>query len=213
MVIIYQEQLGYQLYNLTENRFRLCKQNNYLLLYFEMKRTFIFIVLTTVTILTFSQEREKEAHYNYLSIAASVYTNTAGSFNEKVFMTAEAGRTYGIFDIGVLVGKRNFIHSDTSWFVEALPTINVFSKGRFSEALTLGAGYVINAKENFLTEITNSINFAPSNKLVITVYQGNYFFDGRLSTSKAQFMGLSFTFNFIKSNTSTDIKKRKSLLN
>jgi hypothetical protein len=179
----------------------------------HMQRILFSILLSLITVLAFSQEREKEAHYNYLSIGASVYTNTPGSFNEKVFMTAETGRTYGIFDMGIMVAKRNFIHSDTSWFVEVLPTINVFSKGRFSEALTLGAGYVINAKENFLTEITNSINFAPSNKLVISVYQGNYFFDGRLSTSRAQFMGLSTTFNFIKSNSSTDIKKRKSLLN
>ncbi len=178
-----------------------------------MKRTFVFILFIAITISGCSQEREKEPHYNYLSIAASVYTNTAGSFKEKVFMMAEAGRTYGIFDIGLSIGRRNFIHSDTSWFVEALPTINVFSKGRFSEALTLGAGYIINAKENFLTEITNSINFAPSNKLVISVYQGNYFFDGKLSTSRAQFMGLSTTFNFIKNNSSTDLKKRKSLLN
>ena len=178
-----------------------------------MQKTLVFILFYIITVTAFSQEREKEAHYNYLSIAASVYTNTAGSFNEKLFMTAEAGRTYGIFDIGLMLGRRNFVHSDTSWFVEVLPTINVFSKGRFSEALTLGAGHIINAKENFLTEITNSINFAPSNKLVITVYQGNYFFDGRLSTSRAQFMGLSVTFNFIKNNSLTDIKKRKSLLN
>lgn len=178
-----------------------------------MHKILLSILFSAIIVVAFSQEREKEPHYNYLSIATSVYTNTPGSFNEKLFLTAEAGRTFGIFDIGIMVARRNLIHSDTSWFVEVLPTINVFSKGRFSEALTLGAGYVINAKENFLTEITNSINFAPSNKLVISVYQGNYFFDGKLSTSKAQFMGLSITFNFIKSHTITDVKKRKSLLN
>jgi hypothetical protein len=178
-----------------------------------MHRILFLILFSIITLVAFAQEREKEPHYNYLSLAASVYTNTPGSIKEKLFMTAEAGRTYGIFDIGIMVARRNLIHSDTSWFVEVLPTINVFSKGRFSEALTLGAGYVINAKENFLTEITNSINFAPTNRLVISVYQGNYFFDGKLSTSRAQFMGLSTTFNFIKSNSATDIKKRKSLLN
>jgi len=94
-----------------------------------------------------------------------------------------------------------------------LPTINVFSKGRFSEALTLGAGYVVSAKQNFLTEVTNSINFAPDNQIVLTVYQGNYFFDGKTSTSKAQFMGLSITFNFIKKDTRTNELRRKSLLN
>lgn len=97
--------------------------------------------------------------------------------------------------------------------LKILSTINVFSKGKFSQALTLGAGHVFGAKQNFLTEFTNSINFAPSDRLVLTVYQGNYFFDGKLSTSKAQFMGLSVTFNFIKPNSKTEQLRRKSLLN
>jgi len=178
-----------------------------------MKKNFFLLSLILLSVTVNAQEREKEPHYNYLSLATSVFTNTTGSFNEKIFMTAEFGRTFGIFDIGLMVGRLSLLHSDTSFFMEALPTINVFSKGRFSEALTLGAGYVFGAKQNFLTEITNSINFAPSNKLIITVYQGNYFFDGKLSTSKAQFMGLSFTFNFIKKDSKIDAQRKKSLLN
>ena len=178
-----------------------------------MQKILFSILFFLVCFAAVSQEREKEPHYTYLSIGTSVYTNAPGTFSQKQFITAEFGETFGIFDIGAMVGRLNLMQSDTSWFIEALPTINVFSKGRFSEALTLGAGYVFGAKENFLTEVTNSINFAPSNKIVITVYQGNYFFDGRLSTSKAQFMGLSITYNFIKKNSTVDIKKRKSLLN
>jgi len=178
-----------------------------------MKFTLLVLLCFGISLSVFSQEREKEAHYNYFSIGTSVYTNTPGTFKQKVFNTIEGGRTFGIFDIGLTLGRLNLMHSDTSWFAEVLPTINVFSKGRFSEAFTLGAGYVINAKENFLTEITNSINFAPTNQIVISVFQGNYFFDGKYSTSKAQFMGLSLTYNFIKKNTVTDFKKRKSLLN
>ena len=162
---------------------------------------------------SYSQKREKEAHYYYLSLGTCVYTNAPGTFNHKTFVTTEFGGSFGIFDIGMMVGRLNLLHNDTSWFTEILPTINVFSKGRFSEALTLGAGYVFGAKQNFLTEITNSINFAPNNRLVITVFQGNYFFDGKLSTSKAQFMGLSFTFNFIKDNSKTEQLRKKSLLN
>ena len=177
-------------------------------------KTMLFILLySAITSTVFSQEREKEPHYNYLSVATSVYTNSPGTFNQKVFNTVDAGRTFGIFDLGLTVGRLSLLRSDTSWFAEILPTINVFSKGRFSEAFTLGAGHVINAKENFLTEITNSINFAPTNNFVVSIYQGNYFFDGKFSTSKAQFMGLSVTYNLIKKNSLTDIKKRKSLLN
>ena len=180
-----------------------------------MKKICLILLISLLLFLTgFSQDtREKEPHYNYLTLSTSVYTNAIGTVNQKLFMSAELGRTFGIFDIGLAIGRLNLAKGDSSWFAEILPTINVFSKGRFSEALTLGAGRIFNRKENFLTEITNSINFAPNNSLIITVYQGNYFFDGKLSTSKVQFMGLSVTFNLIKKNTKTDVLRKKALLN
>ena len=179
---------------------------------FYLSSTLFFCIIISKN--AFSQERgEKEPHYNYLTVSTSVFTNAIGTFNQKAFFSAEAGRTFGIFDIGLSLGKLNLTKSDSSSFAEVLPTINVFSKGRFSEALTLGAGHIFNRKENFLTEITNSINYAPTNRLVFTVYQGNYFFDGKLSTSRAQFMGLSVTFNFIKKGSDTDSLRRKSLFN
>ena len=186
-----------------------------------MLRNLLFSILmvlySTVYAQDTSQVRELEPHYNYITESIFVYTNTAGTFNQKVFLSAEFGRTYGIFDIGLAIGRLNLVASgngiDSNWFSEVRPTINVFSKGRFSESLTLGAGFIFNAKQNFLTEITNCINFSPNDNLTIAVCQGNYFFDGRQSTSRAQFMGLALTFNFIKKNSKTDAKKRKSLLN
>jgi hypothetical protein len=169
-----------------------------------MKKIFFFILLLAIGSTVYSQEREKEPHYNYFSFGTCVYMNAIGTFNQKVFMTTEFGRTFGIFDIGLMIGRLNLAKGDSLFFTEILPTINIFSKGRFSEALTLGIGRVFGAKENLLTELTNSINFAPNNRFIITVFQGNYFFDGKLSTSKAQFMGLSVTFNFIKKNSKTD---------
>ena len=184
-----------------------------------MRRDFFIFILTSFSLNCYCQDsaREKEAHYNYITTTLYSYTNAIGNFNEKVFFTVELGRTYGIFDIGLAIGRLNLVSSnsgtDSNWFAGIRPTINVFSKGRFSESLTLGAGYVFNAKQNFMTEITNCINFSPNDKMTIAVCQGNYFFDGRLTTSKAQFIGLAVTFNFIKKNSETDSKKRKSLLN
>lgn len=185
------------------------------------KNIFLIAVSFFISASAFSQDttkpREKEAHYFYVSLSTSVFTNAIGSFNQKLFSAVEFGRTYGIFDIGLVVGRLNMVKAgsgaDSVWFTELLPTINVFSKGRFSEAFSLGVGRVYNRKENFMTEITNSINFAPTSRIVITVFQGNYFFDGRLSTSHAQFMGLSFTYNFIKKGTGDEVKRRQSLLN
>jgi hypothetical protein len=179
-----------------------------------MKKKVLLIIFYSLSIFSaYSQKHEKEPEYNYLSLGANVMTNTIGSFKEKAFATAEFGRSFGIFDLGLMLGRLTFTKSDSSWFSEIIPTINVFSKGRFSEALTLGAGYIFNSKDNFLTEITNSINFAPSNQLVVSISEGNYFFDGRRSTSKAQYFGLSVTYNFIPKNSRTNTLKKKSLLN
>lgn len=178
-----------------------------------MKKAFLLIVFQTILFAGYCQEKEKEPHYNYLSFGTCVFTNAIGTFKEKVFLTTEFGRTFGIFDIGLMLGRLNLSKGDSLFFTEIVPTINVFSKGRFSEALTLGIGHVYGAKQNLLTEITNSINYAPTNRIVLTVFQGNYFFDGKLSTSKAQFMGLSMTYNFIKKNSETSGLRKRSLLN
>lgn len=180
-----------------------------------MAKQIIYFLFFSITYASaYSQPREKEPHYNYVSLGACVYTNAIGTFNQKMFVTAEVGRTYGIFDIGLMVGRLNLAKAtDSIYFSEILTTINVFSKGKFSEALTLGAGYIFGAKQNFLTEITNSINFAANNRFIISVFQGNYFFDGTLSNSRAQFMGLSVTHNFIKRNSKTEGLRRKALLN
>lgn len=170
------------------------------------------IVCTLTALTVFCQKREKEPEYDYLSVGANVLTNTIGSFKEKSFATVEFGRSFGIFDLGLMAGRLTFADSDSSWFSELLPTINVFSKGRFSESLTLGAGFIFHAKNNFLTEITNSINFSPSNQLVISICEGNYFFDGRRSDSKAQYIGLSATYNFIAKGSKTNTLKKRSLL-
>ncbi len=182
-----------------------------------MKKLILSLLIFTNANYSYCQEHEKEAHYTYISLSGSVFTNTAGTINQKLFFEAEGGRSFGIFDIGLGVGRLNFVNAkngiDSNWFAEVLPTINVFSKGRFSEALTLGAGRIFNRKENFLTEITNSINFAPDNRTVISVFQGNYFYDGKLSTSRAQFMGLSITRNLIKKDSKINAMRKKALLN
>ena len=113
-----------------------------------LKNTFFSFAYCITLYKAYSQEREKEAHYNYFSFGTCVYTNATGTFNQKMFITTEFGRTFGIFDIGLMVGRLNLAKGgDSIYFTEILPTINVFSKGKFSEALTLGAGYVFGAKQ------------------------------------------------------------------
>ncbi len=157
--------------------------------------------------------KNKEPRYCYLAANTNVFVNSKGNFAKRFSPSFEFGRTYGIFDIGIAAGKLNTISlgSDTTNFMEFRPTINIFSKGRFSEALCLGAGYVFNADQGLMTEICNSINFNISEIWTVSVLQGYYYFDGTNSSRGTQYMGLNVTYNFLKKH-GVNIKRKKAAI-
>jgi len=161
-----------------------------------------------------TSKENKEPRYYYLSFNSNVFVNTRGGAAKRFSPSAEFGRTYGIFDIGLSAGRLTSLKSgrDTTLYLEFRPTINVFSKGRFAEALCLGAGYVVNAKQGLMTEVCNSINFNISEMWAIAVLQGYYYFDGVNSSRGAQFMGLNLTYNFLRKHSVNLQRKKKALV-
>jgi hypothetical protein len=145
---------------------------------------------------------------------ANIFVNTKGGAAKRFSPSAEFGRTYGIFDIGLATGRINSLSSgsDTSRFIEFRPTINIFSKGRFSEALCLGGGYVFKAKQGLMTEICNSINFNISEKVAVAVLQGYYFFDGTNNNRSTQYMGFNLTYNFLKNHSVNKQRKKAAIV-
>jgi hypothetical protein len=159
-----------------------------------------------------TSKENQEPRYYYMSVNADVFVNSKGGFAKRFSPGIEFGRTYGIFDIGLSTGRLNSTRSDTSQFIEFRPTINVFSKGRFAEALCLGGGYVFNAKQGMMTEICNSINFNISEKLAVAVTQGYYFFDGTNNSRSTQYMGFSLTYNFLRNHSVNKQRKKKAIV-
>ena len=161
-----------------------------------------------------TSEVNKEPRYFYLAGNINVFVNTKGGFGKRFSPSIEFGRTYGIFDMGLATGRLNSINSgsDTTRFVELRPTINIFSKGRFSEALCLGGGYVIKAKQSLMTEICNSINFNISEIWTVTVLQGYYYFDGTNNSRATQFFGFNVTYNFLQKHGINIKRKKKAIL-
>src|SRR3569623_180662 len=98
------------------------------------------------TIESDTTKENKEPQYFYASAITNVFVNTKGGAAKRLAPALEFGRTYGIFDIGFSAGRFSLL-SDSVQYIEFRPTINVFSKGRFSEALCIGGGYVFNAKQ------------------------------------------------------------------
>jgi hypothetical protein len=159
-----------------------------------------------------TSKENKEPRYFYLSVNADAFVNTKGGFAKRFGPAVEFGRTYGIFDIGLSTGFLSTRSQDTCHYIEFRPTINVFSKGRFAEALCLGAGYIFSAKQGMMTEICNSINFNINENLAVAVTQGYMFLDGTNSSRSAQYMGFSFTYNFLKSHSVNKQRKRKAIV-
>jgi hypothetical protein len=161
-----------------------------------------------------TSKENKEPQYFYISGNMDVFVNTKGGAAKRFAPAVEVGRTYGIFDIGLSTGRLNSIMAggDTTRFLEFRPTINVFSKGRFAEALCLGGGYVFKAKQGLMTEVCNSINFNITEIWAIAVTQGYYYFDGTNSSRSAQYMGFSLTYNFLKKHGVNINRKKKALV-
>jgi len=161
-----------------------------------------------------TSKENKEPRYFYLSVNTDILVNTKGGAAKRFSPAFEIGRTYGIFDIGLAAGRLNSLSagSDTTKYLEFRPTINIFSKGRFAEGLCLGAGYVFGAKQGLMTEICNSINFNISANSAIAVVQGYYFFDGTNDSRGNQYMGLSFTYNFLRSHSVNKQRKKAAIV-
>jgi len=159
-------------------------------------------------------KENKEPRYFYLSATANVFVNAKGGFAKRFAPSLEFGRTYGIFDIGLAAGQLNSVDPgmDTARFIEFRPTINIFSKGRFSEGLCLGGGYILKAKQGLMTEICNSINFNISANTTVAVLQGYVFIDGTNSSRSTQYMGFCLTYNFLRSHSINKERKKEAII-
>jgi len=161
-----------------------------------------------------TSKENKEPRYYYISAITDVFVNAKGGFGKRFAPGVEFGKTFGIFDIGLATGKLNIITTgrDTTQYIEFRPTINIFSKGRFAEGLCLGGGYVFGAKQGLMTEICNSINFNITERAALAVVQGYFYFDGTNSSRGTQYMGFTFTYNFLRNHTVNMQRKKAAII-
>ena len=129
----------------------------------------------------------------YISLAPSL-TNTAGTIPEKGNIAIEAGRQWDVFSLGLDVGKTSMGKvpgRDTTAYLEIRPNLNVFQQGKFTNTFTAGIGFIFNAKESLMTELTSGIEYAFTPKVHFNVFLGQYFYSGRISASNVTFFGIS----------------------
>lgn len=129
----------------------------------------------------------------YISLVPSV-TNSPGTFAEKSNLSFEAGKQWDCFSLGVDLGKTSLgavVGTDTTVYMEVRPNLNIFQQGKFTNTITIGAGFIMNAHENFLTEITSGIEYAHTPLIHFNIIFGQYYYSGRYSASTTTFIGLS----------------------
>src|SRR5450631_420488 len=138
----------------------------------------------------------------YISLAPSL-TNTAGTIADKSNIAVELGQQWDVFSMGLDIGKTTLskvTKRDTTAYLELRPNLNIFQEGKFTNTFTAGIGYIFNAQESLLTELTYGIEYAYTNQMHLNIYFGQYYFSGRYSDSNSTFFGLSFVYYFTPNN-------------
>ena len=147
----------------------------------------ILIICLLISISSFSQK--------YVAFSPSVFTN-AGSFNETFNPTIEVGKKWDVFSLGLDLGKMNVAHQDkdTTIYLELRSNLSVFQQGKFSNNLTIGAGYVFNSNTSSLFELTTCIEYEPKQRWAYDIYIGTYYFKGKTYGYNNTFFGTSIIF-------------------
>jgi hypothetical protein len=146
----------------------------------------------------------------YISLAPSL-TNTPGTIAGKSNIAVELGRQWDVFSMGVDVGKTSMgkiAGTDTTAYVELRPNLNVFQQGKFTNTFTAGIGYIFNARENLMTELTSGIEYAHSQQLHFNVFFGQYFYSGRYSASNVTYFGVSGMWYFSPAHPASLVKQK-----
>jgi hypothetical protein len=139
----------------------------------------------------------------YISLAPSI-SNQAGSLADKINLGLEIGRQWDVFSLGLVIGKNSLATTaghDTTTYFELRPNLNVFQQGKFTNTFTAGIGYIVNAKESLLTELSSGIEYAFSSQIHFNVYFGQYYYSGRYSDSNSTFFGFSCMWYFSPNNS------------
>jgi hypothetical protein len=144
----------------------------------------------------------------YICLAPSI-TNEPGTFLSKSNIVLEIGRQWDVFSMGLDFGKTSLAKitgPDTTNYVEFRPNLNVFQQGKFTNTFTAGIGFLFNAKENLMTELTSGIEYAMNEKTHFNVYFGQYYYSGRTSASSVTFFGVSAMWYFSPNSSGSLIK-------
>ncbi len=154
-----------------------------------MKKIKPLILLLFISSSLFSQ--------TYLTLTPLI-SNTNGSMMDKTNLSLELGHQWDVFSLGLVGGRTSLakMKNDTTLYAELRANLNVFKQGDFTNTFTIGAGYMFNAKNYFITELTYTIEYALTKQIHLNILAGQYFYSGLNTMSEETIVGFSLIYFF-----------------
>ncbi len=118
----------------------------------------------------------------------SVYTG-AGKYGDRIAQNIEIGKSFGVLDVGVAVG-RSSLRRDTTTFVEGRATLDAGNFGVFASEITIGAGKLFDTQGSLMLELSYTIYAQIGRRIGIGLISGFYDFSNELYDNSKTFYGV-----------------------
>jgi hypothetical protein len=174
---------------------------------------------TAVDTLTTVLPKVKQKFINTIYMRASplcIYTG-ADYLKDKISQNIELGKSFGIMDVGVALGRnalrRDTAHNGTT-YMEAKVSMTIAQYGIFSNEMVVGAGYVFNAENFLMLELSYTIYGQFWKRLGMGITTGFYDFSGNTTDNSRNTFGLFFRYGLSRpdANTLLNIPRGRRLM-
>lgn len=122
------------------------------------------------------------------------------TISKRMCQNIEFGRTYEAMDIGLSVGqfRHSVVDSSSVKFTAIRVSLDAFQLGRFSNEVSLGAGYVFNSKTPVMLEISSTLFAQIGDQWGVGFVFGNIDFVGNYNDLNKSFFGLYLRFGLLR---------------
>ncbi len=142
------------------------------------------------------------------SMPLGVYTG-AGFAGDKITQNIEFGKSFGVIDIGLAVGRTS-LRPDTTNYLQMRVTMDACQYGIFSNELAIGAGYVFNSSTPLMLELSSTIFAQLGENWGLGLIAGVTDQSGIYNDNSRNFYGLFFRYGLMRNENGALIGSHKS---
>ncbi len=133
----------------------------------------------------------------------------AGFMADRITQNIEVGKSIGVIDIGLAVGRTS-LRPDTTTFLQARVTMDACQYGIFSNELAIGGGYVFNSSTPLMLELSSTIFAQLGKNWGVGLIGGFTDLSGDYNDSFRNYWGVFFRYGLLRSETGVLIGSHKA---